>query len=251
MREIKPTVRSVPIPAAEMEVDRGLRAYMLGIYGKVALGLVVAAGFAHLTSGVAEVRELLFRAATAAGHPAGLTGWGLLVAMAPIIVLLNAGLALRKPSAAGTAILYWTLVSLIGSSLGLLVLTYTGATLATTFLVCAAAFGALSLVGYATPSNLSGLGSFLTVGLVGLLVALGANLLMRSSAISFMTSAVGVLIFAGLIAYDTQRLKLAYDQMEGDETSLEIATNYGALSLFLDFVNLFQFLAMLMSGSRR
>lgn len=251
MSEISEGYRpKVEVTAADMAVDMGLRSYMLGIYGKVSLGLALAAGLAHATSGVPVMRDLLFRSATTE-LPAGLTGWGLLVAMAPILVLVNAGMALKRPTAASTAALYWTLVSLIGASLGLLVLTYTGAALATTFLITATAFGALSLVGYVTKTSLTGIGSFLTVGLVGLVATLGVNLLFHSPAIAFVANAAGVLIFAGLIAYDTQRLKLAYYQLGGDQAEMAVATNYGALSLFLDFVNLFQLLLLLMSGSRR
>lgn len=240
----------VEVTAGDMAVDMGLRSYMLGIYGKVTLGLALAGSLAHATSGVPFIRDLLFRSATE-DLPAGLTGWGLLMAMAPIVVLLNAGTALKKPTATNTGVLYWTLVSLIGVSMGLLVLTYTGAALATTFLVAATAFGALSLIGYATKTSLTGIGSFLIVGLVGLLATLGVGLLLHSPAIGFVANAAGVLIFAGLIAYDTQWLKLAYYQLGGDEAEMAVATNYGALSLFLDFINLFQVLLMLMSGTRR
>jgi len=139
-------------------------------------------------------------------------------------------------------------VSLIGASLGVVVLTYTGASIASTFLITAAAFGGLSLVGYTTKRDLTGFGSFLIVGLIGLIIASIVNLFLQNSMMNFIISVLGVLIFAGLIAYDTQRLK--YYDLGGDQAAMGVATNYGALSLYINFINLFQFLLALF-GERR
>jgi FtsH-binding integral membrane protein len=130
---------------------------------------------------------------------------------------------------------------------------YTGTSVATTFFITAAAFGGLSLVGYTTKKDLTGFGSFLMMGLIGIIIASVVNVFLHSAAMAFIVSILGVLIFSGLIAYDTQRLKMTYYQLGGDEASMGVATSYGALSLYLDFINLFQFLLMLFGGgsSRR
>ena len=146
--------------------------------------------------------------------------------------------------------LYWGIVSLIGASLGMWVLIYTGASIATTFLVTATGFGALSLYGYATKRDLTGMGSFLIIGLFGIIGAMVVNMFVHSAMIQFIVSALGVLIFAGLIAYNTQRLKMTYYQLGGDQAAMSVATSYGALSLYIDFINLFQFLLQFM-GARR
>jgi uncharacterized protein len=149
-----------------------------------------------------------------------------------------------------SGVLHWTVVALIGASLGSLALRYTGESIASTFLITATAFGALSLFGYTTRKNLTGLGSFLIIGLVGLMLASIVNLFLQSSMLLFIISAIGVLVFAGLIAHDTQRLKLSYYEMGGDQAAMSVATNYGALNLYLDFINLFQFLLVFL-GQRR
>ena len=142
------------------------------------------------------------------------------------------------------------MVSLIGASLGVLMLRYTGGSIASTFLITASAFGALSLVGYTTKKDLTGFGSFLIMGLWGLIAASIVNIFIGSGAMAFIISILGVGIFAGLTAYDTQKLKMTYYQLGGDQTALGVATNYGALNLYLDFINLFQFLLAIF-GSRR
>ena len=119
------------------------------------------------------------------------------------------------------------------------------------FFITAAAFGGLSLWGYVTKKDLSGFGSFLIMGLFGIIIASVVNMFVHSSAISFVVSILGVLIFAGLTAYDTQRLKMTYYQLGGNEAAMGVATSYGALSLYLDFINLFQFLMSILGGNRR
>ena len=237
---------------AEVVIDEGLRDYMLRIYVKVALGLVLSAGLAYLTSSVPGIRDLLFKTATDDGAVslAGITSVGWVVALAPLMIIMSYEPTLKKPARFKSATLYWSIVACMGASQGLLVLAFTGASVATTLLVTATAFGGLSLFGYATRKDLTALGSFLAVGLLGLLLGLGVNLLLHSPAVAFVTSAAGVLIFAGLIAYDTQRLKLAYYQL-GEDADLGAASDVGALSLYVDFINLFQFLLLALSGERR
>jgi FtsH-binding integral membrane protein len=158
--------------------------------------------------------------------------------------------AIRNATARTSGVIYWTIVSLIGASLGVVTLVYTGGSIASTFLITAAAFGSLSLFGYTTKKDLTGFGSFLMVGLIGMILASLVNLFLQNSMMNFIISVLGVFIFAGLIAYDTQRLKMSYYQLGGDHEAMGVATNYGALSLYINFINLFQFLLSLF-GQRR
>ncbi|MGE5500830.1 MAG: Bax inhibitor-1/YccA family protein [Ignavibacteriales bacterium] len=239
-----------PVPGtADMSVDAGLRAFMLGVFNKMALGLVLSGILAFVTSSVAPVRDLLFQV-TPDGRLAGYTILGWIVAFAPIAVLLFGGFTRREPDARTAGITYWAIVSLIGASMGAIFLLYTGASVASTFFITAASFGALSLVGYTTKKDLTGFGSFLIMGVIGIIIASLVNIFLKSPAIYFVINALGVLIFAGLTAYDTQRLKMTYYAIGGDRNALGVATNYGALSLYLDFINLFQFLLAFM-GNRR
>ncbi len=232
-----------------MAVDAGLRGFMLGVYNKVALGLVWSAVLAYLTSSVPAVRDLLF-VLRPDGRLGGLTILGMAIGFAPIVVILASGFLLRNPTPVRPACSTGASCPLIGASLGMWVLIYTGASIATTFLVTAAAFGALSLWGYATKRDLSGFGSFLMIGLIGLIAAMVVNMFLHSPMIAFVVNIAGVLIFAGLIGYNTQRLKMTYYTLGGDQAAMGVATNYGALSLYIDFINLFQFLMQFM-GVRR
>jgi FtsH-binding integral membrane protein len=240
--------RTVPTDRADMSVDVGLRSFMLGVYNKVALGLVLSAGLAYLTADFAPVTQLLY-VTTADGRLAGFTALGMIIRFAPLAILLGA-MFIRNPSPRAAGILYWSVVSLIGAGLGVWLLAYTGASVASTFLITAAAFGGLSLFGYTTKKDLTGFGSFLIIGLFGLILAMLVNIFLQNSMINFMISVLGVFIFAGLIAYDTQRLKLTYYQLGGDQAAMGVATSYGALGLYINFINLFQFL-MSIFGSRR
>jgi len=239
--------RSVPADRADMSVDAGLRSFMLGVYNKVALGLLLSAGLAFLTGTYPPVRDLMYQV-TASGIR--MTLLGMIVSFAPLVLLLVSGFAIKNPSPASSGAIYWSIVSLIGASLGVVVLIYTGASIAQTFLITAASFGALSLIGYTTKKDLTGFGSFLIMGLIGLILASVVNIFLKSPGLVFAINALGVLIFAGLIAYDTQRLKMTYYQLGGDQAAMGVATNYGALSLYINFINLFQFLLQFL-GQRR
>ena len=247
------SARTIPT-AADMSVDVGLRKFMLGVYNKLALGLVLSAGMAWLTAG--PLAPLMFRTGEITlrngEHVTGVgyTGIGWIVAFAPLAILLFSGFVMRSINPRTASIIYWSIVTLIGASLGTVVLMYTGVSVFTTFLITATAFGGLSLVGYTTKKDLSGMGSFLIMGLIGLIVASIVNIFLMNSMMSFIISAIGVLIFSGLVAYDTQRLKMTYYQLGGNEAGLSVATSYGALNLYLDFINLFRFLLMFL-GSRR
>ena len=241
--------RTVSADRADMSVDAGLRSFMLGFYNKMALGLLLSAALAWTTSQFPPVMQLLYRI-TPDGRFAGYTLGGTALAFAPILVVLFGAFAMRNVTPRSSGIFYWTVVSLIGAGLGVLALVYTGTSIATTFMITAASFGGLSLFGYTTKRDLTGFGSFLLMGLIGLILASLVNIFLQSSMMAFLISLIGVGIFAGLTAYDTQKLKMQYYQLGGDQAALGVATNYGALNLYLDFINLFVLLLRL-TGSRR
>ncbi len=233
---------------ADMAVDTGLRSFMLGVYNKLALGLLVAGALAYATGNVPAVQQLLF--AVSADGRVGLTMLGMVVQFLPLVLLFGSMFFMKNPTAGGVNLLYWAVVASIGAGMGILFLRYTGGSLASTFFVTAASFGALSLVGYTTKKDLTAMGSFLIMGVIGLIIASVVNMFMQSGTLYLIISGLGVLIFAGLIAYDTQRLKMTYYQLGGDQQAMGVATGFGALSLFINFVNLFQFLLAFMGGNR-
>ena len=241
--------RSIPADRADMSVDAGLRSFMLGVYNKVALGLVLSGALAFVTSSVPAVRDLMFcgRRRSPDRRDARCTWWWpsprWSCCWSPASPCVN-----PKPQTAGA--LYWTIVTLIGASLGSVFLRYTGESVASTFFVTAAAFGGLSLFGYSTKKDLTGFGSFLIMGVFGLIIASIVSIFFKSPALVFAINVLGVLIFSGLIAYDTQRLKTTYYELGGDTAAKSVATNFGALSLYINFVNLFQFLLSLFGGNR-
>ncbi|MDI1327649.1 MAG: Bax inhibitor-1/YccA family protein [Brevundimonas sp.] len=233
---------------ADMSVDAGLRGFMLGVYNKLALGLVVAGALAYLTGNVPAVQELLF--AVRPDGRIGLTMLGMIVQFSPLVMLFGSMFFMKNPTAGGVNLLYWAVVATIGAGLGIVFLRYTGESVASTFFVTAAAFGGLSLFGYTTKKDLTAMGSFLIMGVIGLIIAMVVNMFLQSGMMALIISGLGVLIFSGLIAFDTQRLKMTYYSLGGDKAAMGVATGFGALSLFINFVNLFQFLLMFMGGSR-
>ncbi len=235
--------------AADMSVDAGLRAFMLGIYNKMALGLVLSGALAYLTANFAPVTQLLY-VTTSTGALAGFTPLGQIIRFAPLVMILIAMFGMRNPTPRSSGMLYWGLVSTIGAGLGVWLLAFTGSSVALTFLITASAFGALSLFGYATKRDLTGIGSFLVMGMWGLIIAMLVGVFWHPPGFSLIISGLGVLIFAGLTAYDTQRLKMMYYHLGGNDASMAVATNFGALNLYIDFINLFQFLLMFL-GVRR
>jgi hypothetical protein len=240
--------RPATVAAPDMSVDAGLRAFMLGVYNKLALGLVLSAALAWLTGNYPPVQQILFRV-DGLGRVA-MTPIGWLIAFAPLAILLFQAFA-RRASPRSAAITYWVIVSLIGASLGMWFLVYNVPAIFQAFLVTAIAFGGLSLVGYTTKRDLSPMGSFLIMGLWGLIIAMFIGVFFHSSAMAFVINVLGVLIFSGLTAWQTQRLKLTYYQLGGDQAAMSVATSFGALSLYLDFINLFQFILALTGGNRR
>ncbi len=232
-------------------IDAGLRAYMIRIYNYMAAGVALTGVVAWLTFNAAVITD-------ATGKITGLTSFGQAVFSGPLTIVLFLGtlgivffLSFRIDKLqAGTAMaLFMLYAGLLGLMLSSVFLSYTGASITRTFFISAASFGALSLYGYTTQRDLSPIGSFLIMGLFGLMLAMIVNIFLKSSGLDFAISAIGVLIFAGLTAWDTQKIKEMYDANDDGTVSGRKAV-MGALTLYLDFINLFLFMLRFM-GDRR
>jgi len=231
-----------------MSVDAGLRAFMLGVYNKMALGLALSAVLAWVTSHAPVIQYLFVRDDFGRISTTPL-GAGLM--WAPLVVVLIGSFLARGITVRNSGAYYWIVVSLLGAGLGVDALIYTTASLATAFLVTSTAFGALSLFGYTTKRDISGIGSFLIMGLWGMVALSLLNVfLLHASGLQVLIQIVMLGIFAGLTAYQTQQLKMTYYQVKGDAQGLAAATNFGALTLYLDFINMFQILLSLFGGRR-
>jgi len=228
----------------QAQLDEGLRRYMLSIYNYMGTGLLVSGLVAYAVASVPALNAIFYQ--TVDGRLVGYTGLGMIAMFAPLGLLFFAMFAMRNASVQATQMLYWAFVALQGIGLAVVLQIYTGESVARAFFVTAAAFGGLSIYGYTTNRNLSAFGSFLIMGVVGLIIAMIVNMFMASAMMSFVISAAGVLIFAGLIAYDTQRLKVAY--VEGMDQHNEKQAVWGALSLYINFINLMQFLLMFLGN---
>jgi FtsH-binding integral membrane protein len=230
-------------------IDQGLRAYMLKVYNLMALGLVITALAALGTVWLATTGD---PAAAVATLPNGkmLTSFGMaiyasplkwVVIFAPLALVFFLGFRVHRMSLQAAQTTFWAYAALVGLSLSSIFLIYTSASIVQTFFVTAASFGALSLWGYTTKRDLTAMGSFLIMGVFGIIIAMLVNIFLQSSALQFAISAIGVLVFAGLTAYDTQKIKEMY--FEGDDVLVAgRKAIMGALSLYLDFLNLFTFL---------
>ena len=219
--------------------DAGLRSYMLSVYNYMASGVLLTGIVALLfawgdeTSLAAQVFNTPLR-------------W--VIALAPLGFVMVLSFGINKLSTAAAQMLFWAFAAVMGLSMSAIFLVYTGPSIAITFFSTAVAFLSLSLYGYTTKRDLQGFGTFLIMGLVGLIVASLLNLFFQSPVMNLVISAIGVLLFAGLTAYDTQRIKLMYEHVAGTDM-MGKAVIMGALSLYLDFVNMFQFLLSFL-GSR-
>ncbi|WP_439816452.1 Bax inhibitor-1/YccA family protein [Zavarzinia sp. CC-PAN008] len=234
--------------AAQAAIDEGLRAYMLRIYNFMAVGLAVSGVVAYLVYSVPSLQAMFF-AVNEMGYVQGFSGLGYVALFAPLGILLWMNFGVRSMSGATMQALYWAFVALQGVGLSVLLMVYTEASIVRTFFVTAAAFGGLSLYGYTTRRSLSGMGSFMVMGLFGLVIASIVNIFLGSSQLQWVMSVAGVVIFSGLIAWDTQRLKETYMEGLGHESATKMAV-LGAISLYLDFINLFRFLLYFMGAQR-
>ena len=233
--------------ADQAAFDAGLRAHMIRVYNYMASGLALSGIVAFALFSSPQLAGIFFQVQN--GFVVGMTGLGWIATLAPLGLLLLVSFRAASMSVGAVQAVYWAVTGLMGISLSILLFTYTGASVARTFFITAAAFGALSLYGYTTKKDLSAVGKFLFMGLIGLILASIVNMFWPSGTMSFIISVAGVLIFSGLIAYDTQKIKEQYAAAWGSEAAEKIAI-FGALSLYLDFVNLFQFLMMFL-GQRR
>jgi uncharacterized protein len=238
------TVRSVGV-GARAQIDEGLRAHMNKVYGLMSVAMVVTAGVAWAV-GTSDALLAIFRDPMTL-RP-NILGW--VVMFAPIAMVFAFGAMLNRMSAAAAQVFFYAFAAVMGLSLAWIFKVFTGVSIAQTFLITAIAFAGLSLYGYVTKRDLSGMGTFLMMGLIGLLVAMIVNIFLASSALAFAISAIGVLIFAGLTAYDTQNIKNTYLQhaVHGDTEWLGKAAIMGALNLYMDFINLFMFLLQFMGN---
>jgi FtsH-binding integral membrane protein len=241
------TVNRAGSVADQAAYDVGLRQHMLRVYNYMASGLALSGIVAYGLFASPELAGLFFQ--LQAGRVVGLNLLGWIAIFAPLGLLLLTSFRAAQMSVGAVQAIYWAVTALMGVSLSLLLFRYTGASVARTFFVTAAAFGGLSLYGYTTKRDLTAVGKFLFMGLIGIILAGLVNMIWPSGTMSFIISVAGVLIFSGLIAYDTQKIKEQYAEAWGSEVAEKVAI-FGALSLYLDFVNLFQFLMMFMGQNR-
>jgi FtsH-binding integral membrane protein len=233
---------TVSVPRAARDV--GLRSYMLSVYNYMASGVLLTGIIAMLFANSSLI-NLIVNPATGQATP---LFW--LVLFAPLGLVFALSFGINRMSARTAQMLFWAYAALIGVQFSSLFLVYTGVSIAQTFFAVAASFLGLSLFGYTTKRDLSGMGSFLIMGVVGIFVALLINMFLRSPALNLAISAIGVLVFAGLVAYDTQKIKSLYYVVAGNGEAMAKTAVIGALNLYIDFINMFLFLLRFM-GDRR
>jgi FtsH-binding integral membrane protein len=231
---------SVPRAGGQVVFDAGLRKHMLSIYNYMTSGVLLSGIVALMFSwGGAE------SPAAQVFTKGGPLAW--LIILSPLAIVLAMSFGANRFSTGTLRAMFWGFATLMGLSLSTVLLVYTGSSVAATFFATAGAFAGLSLFGYTTKKNLSGMGTFLTMGVFGLIIAMLINAFFPMPGLSLAISFIGVLIFAGLTAYDTQRLKNEYAMLRGTEFAGK-AVVLGALSLYLDFINMFQFLLSFMGN---
>ncbi|KEO61814.1 Bax inhibitor-1/YccA family protein [Thioclava indica] len=254
------TMRTPQAGTRQSAIDEGLRTHMNKVYGLMSVAMLVTGAVAWALANLAVTSDPSAAVAQFRGD-IYLTQIGALIYTSPlkwVIMLAPLGVVfafsamLQKMSTSTAQMVFWVFAALMGASISSIFLVYTGVSIAQTFLVTAISFAGLSLYGYTTKRNLSAMGSFLMMGLIGLIVAMIVNMFIASSALTFAISVIGVLIFAGLTAYDTQNIKNTYLQLAagGGQDFMGKAAIIGALKLYLDFINLFMFLLQFM-GDRR
>ena len=232
-------------------MDEGLRAYMLKVYNYMATGILLTGIIALLTFKMSVVTDSSgsIVGLTQMGNAIYMSGLKWLVMLAPLGIVFYMSFGINKMSAAKAQTTFWIFAALMGLSLSSILLVYTGMSITRVFFICSATFGAMSIYGYTTKRDLTKLGSFLMMGLIGIIIASIVNIFLKSSMMYFVISILGVLIFVGLTAYDTQKIKNMYSASDTGELIGKKAV-MGALTLYLDFINLFIMLLRLF-GQRR
>lgn len=233
--------------ADTVSVDMGLRQYMLRVYNLMAAGLALTGVVAFLVSSSPDLFGLFFSRVGRGMPSPTILGWAVL--LAPVGLAFFMGMRIHAMRSQTAQTVFWVYAGLMGVTLSMYLQVYTGVSVARTFFITAASFAGLSLWGYTTKRDLTGFGTFLFVGMIGLLIASVVNIFLASPMMHFVISAAGVLIFAGLAAYDTQKIKELYYDGDEYETGAKKAV-LGALTLYMDFVNLFIFLLQFL-GVRR
>ena len=228
--------------AAPVTFDAGLRTYMLSVYNYMASGILLTGVVALLFARSGMVYSLF----NEAGRPS-LLGW--VAMLAPLGVVMTMSFGINRLSEFSVKALFWGYAAIMGVSLSTIFLRYTGGSIASTFFATSASFAALSLYGYTTKRDLGAMGKFLMMGLVGLVVAMLINAFFPSAGGSLLISFVGVLLFSALTVYDTQKIKNMYDTVGGSDFRGKSIV-MGALTLYLDFINLFLFMLRFMGGNR-
>ncbi len=236
--------------------DQALRSYMLSVYNYMAGGVALTGLVAYVFNQMAVTTDQSLAVARMGNKlltPFGQAVYGSplmwVLVFAPLAFVFFLSFRVYKMSVGATQLSFWLFSAVMGASLSTLLLRYTGQSIAQTFFITAAAFGALSIFGYVTKRDLSGMGSFLIMGVVGLILAGVVNIFMQSSALQFAISALGLLIFSGLTAYDTQQIKDNFYAVAHDSSVMTKSAIMGALNLYLDFINMFQSLLSL-TGNR-
>jgi FtsH-binding integral membrane protein len=227
------TTRSFGTAAGAAAIDVGLRAHMNKVYGLMSVGMALTGGVAWAVGTNETMVQAIF-----------MTPMKWVVMFAPLVLVFVFSAMINKLSVAAAQLFFYVYAAVMGLSIAFIFAVYTSESIATTFLVTAIAFAGLSLYGYVTKRDLSGMGTFLMMGLIGLIVASVVNIFLASSALGFAISLIGVLIFAGLTAFDTQSIKNEYIEhaRHADEAWLGKSAIMGALRLYLDFLNMFMFL---------
>ncbi len=239
------TIRSVGAGAQTAQIDAGLRAHMNKVYGLMSVGMLMTGGVAWAVGTSDAMFSILRNPETGS-----MTILGWVIMFAPLIMVFAFGALINRLSYAAAQLYFYAFAAVMGLSLAWIFKVFTGVSIAQTFLITAIAFAGLSLYGYVTKRDLSGMGTFLMMGLIGLIVAMVVNIFLASSALSFAISVIGVLIFAALTAYDTQKIKTDYIQhaQAMDSEWLGKSAIMGALSLYLNFINLFMFMLQFMGN---
>ncbi len=229
--------------AESAKLDTGLREYMLKIYNYMAVALVVTGVTGYATMSFEPLTQMMFNFSPA-GQLVGQTGLGWLVMISPIGIAFYFFSGAGRMDVVKAKTLLWVYAGLTGMSLASLGFIYTGESIARSFFVTAGTFAAMGIYGHTTKRDLTSMGSFMAMGLIGLIIASLANLFFQSSALYFTTSILGIAIFMGLIAWDTQKLKNMYYMSGGGEMGQKLAV-MGAFNLYLDFINLFLLLLLM------
>lgn len=243
----KPSVEIVG--RAPANVDQGLRNYMIRVFNHMGLGLLLTAAVAWFVSSNEALLNLLYNI-NMQQHTISLSALGWIVAIAPLIMIFAFNYVIQNKSLGAVQAMFWLFSAVMGASLAAIFILYTQESITRVFLITAATFGAMSLYGYTTQRDLTNWGSFLFMGLIGLIIASIVNIFLQSSAVYWAVSYLGVAIFVGLTAFDVQKIKENYYAMHHSDEMAHKAAVSGALSLYLDFINLFIYILRIM-GDRR